>query len=141
MCLWLSMMKRPSRRQIRSSIWDRELDRPVTVNLSHWDPEIPPPADMEGAALVTEGMLTLGRVLSELEEHREAEQNQPYAVRKFLELITDSDRRYFLVGTKINEAHQDPHIPREMEIRRSVVRRISNCLEKQYWKETFLEFI
>jgi len=124
-----------------ANIIGRELGRPVEVDLSHWDPDIPPPAVMEGADLVTEGMLTLSRVLAELELNNDPSFNQPYGVRRFLELLTDSDRIFFLVGTKINEAHQDPHIPQEMEIRRSIVRRICRCLEEKYWKKTCVEFI
>jgi hypothetical protein len=53
----------------------------------------------------------------------------------------DSDQVHFIVGTKINEAHQDPNIPVEIGIRRTIMGRIRKALEEQYLKETVLEYM
>jgi predicted XRE-type DNA-binding protein len=45
-----------------------------------------------------------------------------------------------VVGTKINDANYDPEIPVELEIRRTVVRRIAELLEKKHLKEVHLRF-
>jgi hypothetical protein len=56
-------------------------------------------------------------------------------------MILDSDRIHFLVGTKINEAHQDPNVPVEIGIRRTIVHRIRQALELRYMKETSVSFL
>jgi len=45
------------------------------------------------------------------------------------------------VGTKINEAHQNPAVPVELEIRRNVMKRIRRVLEERYLKQTYLRFV
>ncbi len=123
-----------------ANIISRELNRPVRVNLRMLDPSIPPPSTMEGADLVTEGILTLGRV-AELLEGGATAGNSTNAATKLVDLLLDSDRIEFLVGTRINEAHQDPNMPVELEIRRSIVKRIARALEERYLKETSVRFI
>jgi hypothetical protein len=55
-------------------------------------------------------------------------------------MLLDSDVVQFAVGTKINQAHQDPNIPMELDLRRNIVRRIAAVLEQRHRKEVFLEF-
>ncbi len=45
------------------------------------------------------------------------------------------------MGTKINEAHQDPNIPVEIGIRRTIVGRLRSALENNYLKETSQEYL
>ncbi|MBE6345546.1 MAG: stage II sporulation protein E, partial [Spirochaetaceae bacterium] len=47
---------------------------------------------------------------------------------------------WFVVGTKINEAHQDPNMPVELEIRRNVVKKIASLLEEKYLKEVRIQY-
>jgi hypothetical protein len=47
----------------------------------------------------------------------------------------------FLVGTKINDAHQDPNMPVELEIRRNIIKRISVLLQEKYLKEVVIHYI
>ena len=124
-----------------AQIFSRELERKITVDLGNWDREIPPCSKMEGLDLVTEGMLTLNRAAVELENKVPIEEIKSASVRKFVELILQSDRILFLVGTKINEAHQDPNIPAEIGIRRSIIHRIRKVLENTYMKETELSYL
>ncbi|MFA6682599.1 MAG: serine/threonine protein phosphatase, partial [Sphaerochaeta sp.] len=63
------------------------------------------------------------------------------AVRKFVTLMMDSDQVHFIVGTKINEAHQDPSIPVEIGIRRTIIGRLRKALEDNYLKETSQEYL
>ena len=55
--------------------------------------------------------------------------------------ILSSDSIEFIVGTKINIAHQDPNLPVELEIRRTVIKRLSNILEEKFLKEVKTEYI
>ena len=45
------------------------------------------------------------------------------------------------MGTKINEAHQDPNIPVEIGIRRTIIGRLRKALEDIYLKETSQEYL
>jgi hypothetical protein len=119
----------------------RELDRPVTVSLKDLDPTMPPASAMEGADLVTEGIITLGKVAEILDRREPADRGKPNPAMKMADLLLDSDVIDFVVGTKINEAHQDPSMPVELEIRRNIVKRIAAALEEKYLKETRTRFI
>jgi hypothetical protein len=46
-----------------------------------------------------------------------------------------------MVGTRINEAHQDPNVPVELDLRRNIIRKIASRLETRHLKETRLRFI
>ena len=86
-------------------------------------------------------MLTLNRAAIELEKRVPLEEINSYSVRTFVEMILQSDRIFFVVGTKINEAHQDPNIPVEIGIRRSIIHRIRQVLESTYMKETEVSYL
>ena len=53
-----------------SEILSRELKRPLHVNIDYTDADIPPTATIDGIDLVTEGVLTLKRVIELVEEYR-----------------------------------------------------------------------
>jgi hypothetical protein len=124
-----------------AQIFSRILSRRVHIDLKHWDREIPPCSRMEGLDLVTEGMLTLNRAAVELDRGLPVEQITSASVRTFVGMILASDRIHFLVGTKINDAHQDPNVPVEIGIRRTIVHRIREALEHKYMKETSVSFL
>ena len=94
-----------------AKLLSRELNREVKVDLSTRDRRIPPAAEMEGIDLVTEGMLTLTEAASLLESGKVPDQAGGNAAVRLCRNLLESDRVYFLVGTKINEAHQDPGMP------------------------------
>ena len=96
---------------------------------------------MAGIDLVTEGMLTLSRVAMVLEKKLPVASLPNDPVKKFVEILLDSDQIHFIVGTKINEAHQDPNIPVEIGIRRTIVGRRRAALENIYLKETSQEYL
>lgn len=58
-----------------------------------------------------------------------------------MEILIASDIIDFVVGTKINEAHQDPALPKDLEIRRSLIRRLAFVMESQYFKQTNIRFV
>jgi hypothetical protein len=60
---------------------------------------------------------------------------------QIVRLILESDDILFLVGTRINEAHQDPNVPVDLEIRRTIVRRIEKLLEEKFLKNVVVKFI
>ncbi len=122
-----------------ANIVARELDREVTMDLSDIDPEIPTTSIMDGVDLVTEGCLTLGRT-AELLESGEAPTHENGATR-LVEMLLQSDIIEFTVGTRINEAHQNPHLPVELDIRRNVVKRIVGLLRDKHLKEVRIDYV
>jgi len=123
-----------------ASIVSRLLDRPVKMALDKLDPEIPPASSMEGVDLITEGTMTLARV-AEMLERGAARPWPDNPARDLMTLMLQSDIVQFLVGTRINEAHQDPSVPMELDLRRNIVRKITSLLETRYLKECRLQFI
>jgi hypothetical protein len=96
---------------------------------------------MEGADLVTEGIITLGAIADFLETGESKKEQEETAVDKMTEILLNSDRIYFVVGTKINEAHQDPNMPEGLEIRRNVVKKIASLLQTKYLKEVHIQYL
>jgi hypothetical protein len=104
------------------------------------DPELPPVSHMKGVDLITEGILTLSKVSELLKKY-----NQNYKLGKgpadeIVRMILESDEIHFIVGTSINIAHQDPTLPVELELRRTVVHRIVRVLDEKFLKETKMTF-
>ena len=122
-------------------IVSRLFGKKLTVDLTCWSPDVPPSSKMEGIDLVTEGMLTLSKVALILEKKTDVSELPNDPARKFVEILLDSDQVHFLVGTKINEAHQDPNIPVEIGIRRTIIGRLRKALEENYIKETSQEYL
>lgn len=124
-----------------ANIISRELKRPVNTELAALDSDLPPSAGMAGIEIVTEGIFTLSRVAEILENDFSGMISGENGAAAVTELLRDSDEIQFLVGTKINEAHQDPNIPVGLEIRRNIVRRISNQLSYNLLKDVKISYI
>jgi len=122
-----------------SKILARELKRDLRVELERYNGELPPSGRMEGFSLVTEGILTLTRAAQILEGREFARPDDPAA--RLAALMRDNDSICFMVGTKVNEAHQDPSLPTEIELRRAVVKRIDAALKERYLKETSIKYV
>ncbi len=121
-----------------AAIIAREMNIPISVNLKEVKAsvDIPPSANMAGFDLVTEGTITLTRCLKALEEDANLDKMPDNAVKRLMKLLIDSDIIEFVVGTKINDAHQDPALPKDLEIRRNLMKQLCNVLEKKYLKST-----
>lgn len=123
-----------------ANIVARELGRPIRDCLrgAGGGGDIPPAAEMDGVDLVTEGILTLTRTAQLLEQDKAPREKNPAA--QLYEILLDSDSIEFVVGARINEAHQDPNLPIDLEIRRNIIKRICRVLEEKYLKETSVCF-
>ena len=124
-----------------AQILGRELDEEIEMDLDNVDPEIPPPSRMAGIDLITEGTLTLSKVAEMLESGQKPELARSNAASDLVSILLDSDVIFFLVGTRVNEAHQDPNLPVELDIRRNIIKKIITLLEEKYLKETQKRFI
>jgi hypothetical protein len=124
-----------------ASIVAERLGRKVTMDLSQLDPAIPPPSKMEGVDLITEGTLTLARVAELLQSGVTPRQSPRNAAGALVNLMLESDIVEFVVGTRINEAHQDPNVPVELDLRRNIIRKIAELLESRYLKKPSVRFV
>jgi hypothetical protein len=124
-----------------ANIIARELERAVSVDLSELDPHVPPASRIDGIDLVTEGTLTLSRVADLLDKRLDPDTLKRNAATRLLSLFLESDVIQFIVGTKINEAHQDPNLPAELDIRRNLIRRIVDQLKDTYLKDASFQLI
>lgn len=125
-----------------ANIISRYLNRPIQIDMRQArDSRVPPSARMEGFELVTEGILTLCEVVRLLEEGFAPEELKSNAAVRVAGMLLDSDVVKFAVGTRINEAHQDPNIPVELDLRRNIVKRIAQMLETKYMKRVILQYV
>ncbi len=113
------------------------LGKPLNASLSYIDKEIPPTAEIEGVDLVTEGVITVSRVLTYAQDH--LKDNESYKVwskrrdgaslmaRMLLEDATDIN---FFVGMAMNPAHQNPNLPINFSIKMRLVDQLADCLKR-----------
>jgi hypothetical protein len=123
-----------------SDIISREWKKVITDSNVISDPELPPVSSMEGVELITEGILTLSKVNELLKSWTPSAKLGKGPADEIVKLILDSDEIHFLAGTKINVAHQDPTLPVDLELRRTVVHRITRVLEEKFLKEVSMRF-
>ena len=124
-----------------ANILERATGKKVEIDISKLVPgdKLPPAGRLPGVAMVTEGILMLTRVCQALENDEPVEK-LPTAGRKIIEMMMMHDKIEFIVGTKVNEAHQDPSLPQDLELRRGIIRRISAALNQRFRKETEITF-
>ena len=118
----------------------REWGEEITDSKVMLDRELPPVSYMNGVDLITEGILTLSKVSELLKKYNHNYQPGKGPADEIIRYILDSDEIHFLVGTNINVAHQDPTLPVELELRRTVVHRIARTLEEKFLKEVTMKF-
>ena len=123
-----------------ATIVSRVLNKRLDVSLDYVDPEIPPIAYMDGVDLVTEGVLTLNRVLQLL---RRYVKNETVSEEFFEELdkpnggsmvakvlIEDCTDVHLFVGKAINSAYQNPGLPFDLGIRQNLVEQLKHVIEE-----------
>ncbi len=123
-----------------ATIVSRVLKRPLDVSLDYVDPEIPPIAYMKGIELVTEGVLTLNRVVQLLRRYAKKETvsedffleldkpNGASMVAKMI--IEDCTELHLYVGKAINSAYQNPGLPFDLGIRQNLVEQLKSVTEE-----------
>ncbi len=120
-----------------SNIAANYLQKPLVANLDFPDPEIPPTAVIDGVDLVTEGVITINRVLgyaknylddnSEYERWSTGRDGASRIARLLFEEATDIN---FFVGCAVNPAHQNPELPINFNLKMRLVEQLSDCLTK-----------
>lgn len=123
-----------------ATILARELGKKLRVSMDYSDPDIPPIAYMEGLELVTEGVLTLNRVVALLKRFTEGEDlgfsffeeldksNGASMIAKIL--IEDCTELHMYVGRAVNSAYQNPGLPFDLGIRQNLIDQLKHTVEK-----------
>lgn len=122
-----------------ANLISRELNIPVSCDITGSVGKLPAVSTMEGIDLVTEGILTLTRTVEYLENgFKDKEKNAAYELMEFL---LSSDCIEFMVGAKLNQAHYDPSLPIEIEIRKNIIKKMAKILEDKYIKKVIVRYI
>jgi len=120
----------------------RELDLEVEIQHGHKNADaLPPSARMAGFEMVTEGILTLGKVEEILENYDSDTRLKDSPPEQITKLLLQHDSIDIIVGTRINWAHQDPDQPLELELRKFVVKRIVKILIYKFFKKVNIEYV
>lgn len=120
-----------------SKVAARYLGKEVKATLDFETDGVPPIATIEGVDLVTEGVITINKVLTYAKDYlKENKLYEEWGVRKdgasmiarlLFEEATDIN---FYVGRAINPAHQNPELPINFSIKMNLVEELSKCLRQ-----------
>ena len=121
-----------------ANLLSRELNKPITMDTTISIGKLPSCSYMDGVDLVTEGILTLTKTLEYLENGTLDIDN---AAGKLVNFLLDSDCINFMVGAKLNQAHYDPSLPVEIEIRKNIIKKMSDVLQRKYFKKVNIQYM
>ncbi len=120
-----------------SSIAASYLGKPLRASLCFERSDVPPTAELEGVDLVTEGVITMNKVLQFAKDYlgdnllyedwNFKRDGASQISRLLFEEATDIN---FFVGRAINPAHQNPDLPINFSIKMNLVEELSSCLKK-----------
>lgn len=120
-----------------SGLVAKYLGKQMETSIDYYDPDIPPTAKIDGVDLVTEGVLTINRVVEYAKDFLgEKEFYNDWLVKKdgasqiarhLFEEATDIN---FYIGRAVNPAHQNPNLPIGFNIKMQLVEELSKNLKE-----------
>lgn len=120
-----------------STIAAKYLRKRVVPKMDYIDPDIPPIAEIDGVDLVTEGVITINRVLEYAKDFlgdngmyqkwSGSRDGASLIARMLFEEATDIN---FFVGRAVNPAHQNPNLPINFNIKMRLVDELADCLKR-----------
>lgn len=132
-----------------SEILSRELKKPLRVDIDYTDDDIPPTASIEGIDLVTEGVMTLKRVIEMVERYisspatpaMTAELDGGHGAAKLAKILIEQCTHLNLfIGKAVNPAHQNADFPTELRLKFRLLddlaesmTKLGRCVEKRYY--------
>lgn len=120
-----------------STIAAKYLGKPLKASLKFERSDVPPIAEIEGVDLVTEGVITINKVLTYAKDY--LADNTTYEQWEFKRdgaslisrlLFEEATDINFFVGRAVNPAHQNPDLPINFNIKMNLVEELSACLKK-----------
>ena len=120
-----------------SSIAAKYLGKSLKASLNFERSDVPPIAELEGVDLVTEGVITVNKVLEYAKDY--LDKNELYEQWNFKRdgaslisrlLFEEATDINFYVGRAINPAHQNPDLPINFSIKMNLVEELSACLRQ-----------
>ncbi len=120
-----------------SSIAAKYLHKPLIASFDFESADVPPIARIDGVELVTEGVITVSKVLEYARDYiGENKLYEEWSFRKdgasqisrlLFETATDIN---FFVGKAMNPAHQNSDIPMNFNLKMNLVEELSQCLRQ-----------
>ena len=120
-----------------SAIAAKWLNKTVRTSLNFENDGVPPIAEIDGVDLVTEGVITISKVIEYAEDHigenklyeKWEHYNNGAALisRMLFEEATDIN---FYVGRAVNPAHQSADLPLNFNMKMQLVQRLTESLKK-----------
>jgi len=119
-----------------STLAAKYLNKKIEIPLDYVDPKIPPTATIEGVDLVTEGVITISKVLEYAKNY--LDDNSLYSEWSIKQdgaskiariLFEEATNISFFVGTAINPAHQNPDLPIQFNIKISLIEELAKAMK------------
>ena len=120
-----------------ASIAAKYRGKPLRASLNFEQSDVPPIATIEGVDLVTEGVITINKVLQYAKDY--LADNETYEQWSFKRdgaslicrlLFEEATDINFYVGRAVNPAHQNPDLPINFNIKMNLVQELSECLKQ-----------
>ncbi len=129
-----------------SRIAAKHLNKPVVSSFAYNDPSIPPTAQIDGVDLVTEGSITIKRVLEYAKDF--IHENRMYDKWKIKSdgaseiaklLFENTSHVNIFVGRAVNPSHQNSNFPINFDKKMKIIDELSQCLV-QMGKEVHVSY-
>lgn len=123
---------------ITSQIAARELKEELVMSVGELDPEIPPTSSIKGIDLVTEGVITLNKVIEILTKYSEddvsfevfdelAKNNGAAKIANYL--IDNCTKVNLYVGKAVNENYSSKNLPFNITARKNIIHALEDSLK------------
>ncbi|MDF2568040.1 MAG: serine/threonine protein phosphatase [Oscillospiraceae bacterium] len=131
-----------------SQIVSKKTGKELMVSIDYQNPAIPPIGHIEGIDLVTEGILTLGKALEIIKNHKDASQDKwdTFTLNKkdgatllAKMILQESTQVNFLVGRALNPAHQNPEMPISLGLKLNLIKDLA-ALVAEMGKKVKMEY-
>lgn len=120
-----------------SNLTAKYLGKKLIASIDYLDSDIPPTAVIEGVDLVTEGVLTINRVLEYAKDYlgenkfyNDWSKKNDGASQISRLLFNEATNINFYVGRAVNHAHQNSNLPIGFNIKMQLVEELSHILDK-----------
>lgn len=129
-----------------SQMVSKYLKKPLNLTLNYEDMALPPTASIEGVDLVTEGILTISKLLEIAKDYTADNETFNTWLRKkdgasmlAHTLFEEATNINFFIGKAVNPAHQNPKLPINFSIKMQLIETLINHLKKMH-KEILVNY-